>query len=235
MRASSCSRSSHPLRKSASLHDIVDHPAASFPDTYPPRRRTCLPTSDTSRPSSSRQTSLRYDRRASSAGRSRQPRRMTQMSPPPQARVTSHSRSANSKTRCCPAARSPRCSTRPRQPLVVAPAGGVGPARGEPTLFRKLQAAKKEEVKSPAKTLKATSRMQGITEEGDGAYKKQGEDVQMKELQSRKARIVARMVLAQSAQISHSTESRCGECGARGRTRRTTCPSALEGDPGCSW
>jgi hypothetical protein len=55
-----------------------------------------------------------------------------------------------------------------RQPLVIAPAGGVGPARGG---SRKLQAAtaKKEGVKSPAKTLKATSRPQGVTEEGGAA------------------------------------------------------------------
>jgi len=93
-----------------------------------------------------------------------------------------------------------------RQPLMVAPAG-VGAARGEPTLLRKLQAAKKEAVKSPAKTHKATSRLQGITEEGGaggGAYEKQGEDVRMKELQSQKARIVAQMV---PAQVPRSTES----------------------------
>jgi cell cycle serine/threonine-protein kinase CDC5/MSD2 len=71
--------------------------------------------------------------------------------------------------------------------------------RGEPTLLRKLQAAKKEAAatKSPAKTLKASSRLQGITEERVAAYEKQGEDVRMKELQSQKARIVAQMVPAQ--------------------------------------
>ncbi|KAI9449687.1 kinase-like domain-containing protein [Lactarius psammicola] len=93
-----------------------------------------------------------------------------------------------------------------RQPLMVAPAG-VGAPRGEPTLLRKLQAAKKEAVKSPAKTHKATSRLQGITEEGGAAgisYEKQGEDVRMKELQSQKARIVAQMV---PAQVPRSTES----------------------------
>jgi cell cycle serine/threonine-protein kinase CDC5/MSD2 len=87
-----------------------------------------------------------------------------------------------------------------RQPLMVAP-GGIGAARGEPTLLRKLQAAKKEAAtaKSPAKTLKASSRLQGITEEGVAAatYEKQGEDLRMKELQSQKARIVAQMVPAQ--------------------------------------
>jgi hypothetical protein len=57
-------------------------------------------------------------------------------------------------------------------------------------LFRKLQATKKERIKSHAKTLKAASRLQGITEEGGAAYEKQGEDVRMKELQSQKARIV---------------------------------------------
>jgi cell cycle serine/threonine-protein kinase CDC5/MSD2 len=78
-----------------------------------------------------------------------------------------------------------------RQPLMVAP----------PTLLRKLQAVKKEaaSVKSPAKTLKASSRLQGITEEGGAAaYEKQGEEVRMKELQSQKARIVAQMVPAQA-------------------------------------
>ncbi|KAI9429133.1 kinase-like domain-containing protein [Lactarius indigo] len=82
-----------------------------------------------------------------------------------------------------------------RQPLMVA-SGGVGVARGEPTLLRKLQAAKKEAVKSPAKTQKAT-RLQGITEEGGAAYEMQGEEARTKELQSQKARIVAQMVPAQ--------------------------------------
>ncbi|KAH9061716.1 kinase-like domain-containing protein [Lactarius deliciosus] len=82
-----------------------------------------------------------------------------------------------------------------RQPLMVAP-GGVGVVRGEPTLLRKLQAAKKEAVKSPAKTQKAT-RLQGITEEGGAAYEIQGEEARTKELQSQKARIVAQMVPAQ--------------------------------------
>ncbi|KAH8978342.1 kinase-like domain-containing protein [Lactarius akahatsu] len=82
-----------------------------------------------------------------------------------------------------------------RQPLMVAP-GGVGVVRGEPTLLRKLQAAKKEAVKSPAKTQKAT-RLQGITEEGGAGYEMQGEEARTKELQSQKARIVAQMVPAQ--------------------------------------
>ncbi|KAN0135902.1 Protein kinase-like domain containing protein [Lactarius tabidus] len=84
-----------------------------------------------------------------------------------------------------------------RQPLMVAP----------PTLLRKLQAVKKEaaSVKSPAKTLKASSRLQGITEEGGAAaYEKQGEEVRMKELQSQKARIVAQMVPAQAPPRSTS-------------------------------
>ena len=70
---------------------------------------------------------------------------------------------------------------------MVAPGGIIGTGRGEPTLLRKLQAAMKEAVtaKSPAKTLKASSRLQGISEEGG-----QGEEARMmKELQSQKARI----------------------------------------------
>ncbi|KAH9036705.1 kinase-like domain-containing protein [Lactarius hengduanensis] len=82
-----------------------------------------------------------------------------------------------------------------RQPLMVAP-GGVGVVRGEPTLLRKLQAAKKEAGKSPAKTQKAT-RLQEIMEEGGAAYEMQGEEARTKELQSQKARIVAQMVPAQ--------------------------------------
>ena len=52
-----------------------------------------------------------------------------------------------------------------RQPFMVAHAG-VGATRGEPTLLRKLQATKKDVVKSPVKTHKATSRLQEIMEEG---------------------------------------------------------------------
>ena len=81
------------------------------------------------------------------------------------------------------------------QPLKVAPGGIIGTARGEPTLLRKLQATKKEAAtaKLLAKTLKAYSRLQGISEEGG-----QGEEVRMmKELQSEKARIVAQMIPAQ--------------------------------------
>ncbi|KAH9053351.1 kinase-like domain-containing protein [Lactarius vividus] len=69
-----------------------------------------------------------------------------------------------------------------RQPLMVAP-GGVGAA------------AKKDAVKSPAKTHKAT-RLQGITEEGGAAYEMHGEEARTQELQSQKARIVAEMVPA---------------------------------------
>jgi len=47
-----------------------------------------------------------------------------------------------------------------RQPLMVAPAGGAAIC-GEPTLLRKLQAAK-EAAKSPAKVNKVGSRLQGI-------------------------------------------------------------------------
>jgi len=92
-----------------------------------------------------------------------------------------------------------------RQPLMVAPAGGAA-IRGEPTLLRKLQAAKKEAAKSPAKVNKVGSRLQEIAEEGgigDGFEKRQ-EEVRMKELHSQKARIVAQMV---PAQASHAPES----------------------------
>jgi cell cycle serine/threonine-protein kinase CDC5/MSD2 len=92
-----------------------------------------------------------------------------------------------------------------RQPLMVAPTGGAA-VRGEPTLLRKLQAAKKEAATSPAKSNKVGSKLQGIAEEGgpcDG-LKKQEEEVRMKELHSQKARIVAQMV---PAQASHAPES----------------------------
>jgi hypothetical protein len=59
-----------------------------------------------------------------------------------------------------------------RQPLIVAPAGGIT-IRGEPILLLKLQAVK-EAVRSPAK----------------------------KGLQSQKARIVAQMVPAQAAGVT---------------------------------
>jgi cell cycle serine/threonine-protein kinase CDC5/MSD2 len=82
-----------------------------------------------------------------------------------------------------------------RQPLMVAPAGGTA-MRGEPTLLRKLQAAKKEAARSPAKANNAGGRLQGIAEEdGAGAaFERREEEVRMKELQSQKARIVAQMV-----------------------------------------
>lgn len=92
-----------------------------------------------------------------------------------------------------------------RQPLMVAPTGGAT-MRGESTLLRKLQAAKKETAKSPAKANKVGSRLQGIAEEGglgDG-FEKREEEVRMKELHSQKARIVAQMV---PAQASHAPES----------------------------
>jgi cell cycle serine/threonine-protein kinase CDC5/MSD2 len=93
-----------------------------------------------------------------------------------------------------------------RQPLMVAPAGGAA-MRGEPTLLRKLQAAKKEAAKSPAKANKAGSKLQGISEDGglcDGIERRE-EEVRMKELHSQKARIVAQMVPAPKA--SHAPES----------------------------
>ncbi|KAI0247980.1 kinase-like domain-containing protein [Lactifluus subvellereus] len=85
-----------------------------------------------------------------------------------------------------------------RQPLMVAPAGGTT-MRGEPTLLRKLQAAKKEAARSPAKANKPGGRLQGIVEEGGAgdAFERREEEVRMKELQSQKARIVAQMVPAQ--------------------------------------
>ncbi|KAF8258750.1 kinase-like domain-containing protein [Lactarius quietus] len=82
-----------------------------------------------------------------------------------------------------------------RQPLMVAP-GGVGAVRGEPTLLRKLQAAKRDVSKS----LKASSRLQGITEDGGaGVVADVDEGVA-----GRKARIVTQMV---PAQVPRSTES----------------------------
>jgi hypothetical protein len=85
---------------------------------------------------------------------------------------------------------------------MVAPAGGAA-IRGEPTLLRRLQAAKKEAAKSPAKANKVGSKLQGISEEGDGLERRE-EEVRMKELHSQKARIVAQMV---PAQASHAPES----------------------------
>ncbi|KAI0063902.1 Pkinase-domain-containing protein [Artomyces pyxidatus] len=70
-----------------------------------------------------------------------------------------------------------------RQPLLVAP--GNGPR--EPSLYRKLQAAK--EAKSPART--RLTPLHNIEEEGEHE-----EEVRQKELQSQKARIVAQMVPA---------------------------------------
>jgi len=92
-----------------------------------------------------------------------------------------------------------------RQPLMVAPAGGAT-NRSEPTLLRKLQAAKKEAARSPAKTNKIGNRLQEIAEEdglGDG-FERREEEVRMKELQSQKARIVAQMVPAQASRAPES-------------------------------
>lgn len=89
-----------------------------------------------------------------------------------------------------------------RQPLMVGPAGGAT-IRGEPTLLRKLQAAKKEAARSPAKDSKTGSRLQEIAEEGgpgDG-FERREEEVRMKELQSQKARIVAQMVPVQTSRV----------------------------------
>ena len=84
-----------------------------------------------------------------------------------------------------------------RQPLMVGPAGGAT-IRGEPTLLRKLQAAKKEAARSPANPNKVGSKMQDIAEEGGPSdkFERREEEVRMKELQSQKARIVAQMVPA---------------------------------------
>jgi hypothetical protein len=89
-----------------------------------------------------------------------------------------------------------------RQPLMVGPAGGAT-IRGEPTLLRKLQAAKKEAARSPGKDNKVGSRLQEIAEEGgpgDG-FERREEEVRMKELQSQKARIVAQMVPVQASRV----------------------------------
>ena len=121
-----------------------------------------------------------------------------------------------------------------RQPLMVAPAGGTT-IRGEPTLLRKLQAAKKEAARSPAKGNKVGNRLQEIVEEdGPGdRFEKREEEVRMKELQSQKARIVAQMVPAQASRAPESpfedtenvpvpaSEPALGERRVRVRTRET--------------
>jgi len=123
-----------------------------------------------------------------------------------------------------------------RQPLMVAPAGGTT-IRGEPTLLRKLQAAKKEAARSPAKANKVGNKLQEIAEEdgpgpGDG-FERREEEVRMKELQSQKARIVAQMVPAQASRVPESpfedtenvpvpaSEPAQGERRVRVRTRET--------------
>lgn len=121
-----------------------------------------------------------------------------------------------------------------RQPLMVAPAGGTT-TRGEPTLLRKLQAAKKEAAQSPAKVNKIRNKLQEIAEEdapGDG-FERREEEVRMKELQSQKARIVAQMVPAQASRAPESpfddienvpvpaSEPAQGERRVRVRTRET--------------
>ena len=122
--------------------------------------------------------------------------------------------------------------TSARQPLMVAPAGGTL-IRGEPTLLRKLQAAKKEAARSPAKTNKAGNRLQEIVEEdGPGdRFEKREEEVRMKELQSQKARIVAQMVPVQASRAPEfedtenvpvpASEHAQGERRVRVRTRET--------------
>ncbi|KAH9008351.1 kinase-like domain-containing protein [Lactarius pseudohatsudake] len=89
------------------------------------------------------------------------------------------------------------------RPLMVAP-GGVGAARGEPTLLHKLQAVNKDAIKSPAKTHETTSGLQCITAAGGAAYEMQGEEARMKELQCQKVRIVAQMM---PARVPRCTES----------------------------
>lgn len=121
-----------------------------------------------------------------------------------------------------------------RQPLMVAPAGGAT-IRGEPTLLRKLQAAKKEASKSPGKANKVGNKLQGIVEEGGPGdeFERREEEVRMKELQSQKARIVAQMVPAQASLTPVSpfedtenvptlaSETAQGERRVRVRTRET--------------
>ncbi|KAH9991935.1 kinase-like domain-containing protein [Russula vinacea] len=81
-----------------------------------------------------------------------------------------------------------------RQPLMVGPTGGAT-IRGEPTLLRKLQAAKKEAARSPAKDSKTGSRLQEIAEEGGP-----GDGFERRE-ESQKARIVAQMVPVQTSRV----------------------------------
>jgi cell cycle serine/threonine-protein kinase CDC5/MSD2 len=91
--------------------------------------------------------------------------------------------------------------------MVGPPSGAT--IRGEPTLLRKLQAAKKEAAWSPANSYKVGStRMQDIAEEGgpDDRLERREEEVRMKELQSQKARIVAQMVPAQASRASSPFE-----------------------------
>lgn len=119
-----------------------------------------------------------------------------------------------------------------RQPLMVAPAGGTT-IRGEPTLLRKLQAAKKEAARSPAKANKLGNRLQEIAEEGGPGSERREEELRVKELQSQKARIVAQMVPAHASRAPESpfedtenvpvpaSELAQGERRVRVRTRET--------------
>ena len=89
-----------------------------------------------------------------------------------------------------------------RQPLMVGPASGAT-IRSEPTLLRKLQASKKEAVRSPSNVNKVGSRKQDIPEDGGGdGFERREEEVRMKESQSQKARIIAQMVPAQALHAS---------------------------------
>jgi cell cycle serine/threonine-protein kinase CDC5/MSD2 len=82
-----------------------------------------------------------------------------------------------------------------RQPLLVGPSA----TRGEQPLFRKLQAAKEAQARSPGRGLREArlGALQGIQEERDDAGTK-AEEQRKKELESQKARIVAQMVPAQA-------------------------------------
>ncbi|KAN0135909.1 hypothetical protein V8E53_006361 [Lactarius tabidus] len=119
--------------------------------------------------------------------------------PAAQAPAVLRSRNATSRRQSSPAAQSPRFSAPHASRswshrLVSAPRAVNQPSNVD------CKAAKKEaaSAKSPVKTLKASSRLQGIMEEGGAAaYEKQGEEMQMKELQGQKARIVAQIVPAQ--------------------------------------
>ncbi|KAI9431856.1 kinase-like domain-containing protein [Lactarius indigo] len=178
-----------------SLHDIVDHAfftCGIVPGYIPVAARDMPPDFRHLSPLVS-QANLARLRQACQLDGEVDPATSRDMKPPtPSASSASSLAQQGREFRSAVQPRSPISAllSSARQPLMVAP-GGVGIARGEPTLLRKLQAAEKEEaVKSPAKIQKV-ARLQGITE---GA--------RTKELQSQKVRIVAQMV---PAQVSRST------------------------------